>query len=251
MTKYSVKELAQLAKISVRTLHHYDEIGLLKPAFRSDKGYRFYDRKQLLMLQQILFYKELGFSLRDINTVINDPNFDLIAALHSHKKKLKNQAKNLKRLINTIDKTIEELNKNEIMKDSEIYEGFNPEQVPSIKQEVINRWGDKELKAVEERIRQMGKTGWKETKEKGEEIDQLLADLMDLNPSCDQVQEAIGLHFRHMNLFYEVSKERYLGLGKMYTADERFKNHYEAYRAGLADFIYEGIKVYCETRWAE
>ncbi len=89
MSKYSVKELAELAGVSVRTLHHYDQIDLLKPSYRSEKGYRFYERKELLLLQQILFYRKLGLTLAGIDAIINDSSFNLINALESHKKNLK------------------------------------------------------------------------------------------------------------------------------------------------------------------
>ena len=88
MKKYSVKKLAKLAGVTVRTLHHYDKIDLLKPALRSDKHYRYYGQEELLRLQQILFYKELGFPLQEIKEILEDPDFDLIEALESHKKAL-------------------------------------------------------------------------------------------------------------------------------------------------------------------
>lgn len=246
MTKYSVKELSQLAKVSVRTLHYYDQIDLLKPAFRSEKGYRFYERRQLLLLQQILFYRELGFSLQDIYDIINDPSFDLVKALESHQKELLKQSRNLEQLMQTVEKTLNELKKEQMMEDSEIYSGFTVKEVKSMRKEVSELWGEEQLKATEDRIRAMGKAGWENTQQKGEEINQLLGDLTESEPDSPEVQNAIGLHFRHMNLFYEVSKERYLGLGSMYVEDERFFNYYEKYKEGLAHFIKQAIEVYCE-----
>ena len=110
MKNYSVKELAKLASISVRTLHYYDKIGLLKPAFRSEKGYRYYGRNELLLLQQILFYKELGFSLKDIEAIIKAADFDLTNALEKHKKALKNQLGHIKQLLKTVDNTLGKIN---------------------------------------------------------------------------------------------------------------------------------------------
>ena len=245
MKNYSVKKLAKLAGISVRTLHYYDKIGLLKPAFRSEKGYRYYGRNELLLLQQILFYKELGFSLKDIEAIINAADFDLIIALEKHKKALKNQLGNIKQLLKTVDNTINELKNNNKMKDEEIYAGFSPQERKAMRAEVTQRWGADELKATEDRIQAMGKDGWNNTKQKGEEVNQLLADLMDLPVESINVQRAIELHFRHLNFFYEVSKERYLGLAQMYVEDERFKAHYDKYRSGLAVFIKAGITVFC------
>ena len=247
MAKYSVKQLSKLAGVSVRTLHHYDQIDLFKPAFRSEKGYRFYERNELLLLQQILFYRELGFSLQDIHAIINDTDFDMAEALMNHKKELKSQLSRIKLLLKTVDKTIFELKNKQTMTDQEIYEGFTSQQVETMRQEVKAKWGEKQLLASEERIRKMGKEGWNDLKAKGEEINQLLADLMDLEPSHIQVQQAVGLHFKQMNAYYEVSKERYLGLADMYVKDERFKVYYEKYREGLALFLKSAITVFCKN----
>ena len=184
MTNYSVKQLSKLAGVSVRTLHHYDRIGLLKPAFRSEKGYRFYGKKELLQLQQILFYKELDFPLKEIGEIINNPDFDLIEALEFHKEQLILRSKRLDELLTTIEKTIIELKtKNEVMKDHEMYKGFSEEEMKSMRTEVAQRWGKDKLLEAEDRIRKMGLEGWEDTKKKGEEISRLLADLMDFAPS--------------------------------------------------------------------
>ncbi|TRX62736.1 MerR family transcriptional regulator [Fulvivirga sp. M361] len=248
MTKYSVKQLSSLAGVSVRTLHHYDHIGLLKPSFRSKKGYRFYERKELLLLQQILIYRQLEFPLSDIHAIIYNPSFDLTVTLETHKKKLEEKLGNLKLLIATVDKTIHDLKlKESTMTDEDIYKGLNVQEVRSQRKEVIEKWGRNELIKAEDRIKKIGKGGWKDLQKKGEEINQLLADLSYLPPAHTDVQQTIELHFRHLNFFYEVSKERYLGLGKMYTEDERFKSYYEKYAPGLAHFIMEAIQVFCDN----
>lgn len=248
MTKYSVKQLSKLAGVSIRTLHHYDKIDLLKPSFRSEKGYRFYEREQLLKLQQILFYKELQFPLQEIREILNDAEFDVVAALNYHRREIEKQYGKMAELLKTIDKTLAEMkNKDNLLTDEEIYHGFDKSEVSSIKEEVSRRWGQDQLEEVENRIRKMGKEGWQNAQQKGEEVNQLLADLMELEPSDINVQKAISLHFRQLNLYYEVSKERYLGLAKMYVEDERFKEHYDKYRPGLAQFIKAGIEVYCEN----
>ena len=248
MTHYSVKQLSEMAGVSIRTLHHYDRVGLLNPAFRSEKGYRFYGKRELLQLQQILFYKELDFPLKEIGEIINNPSFDLIAALEFHKKQLKLRSKRIRELLTTIEKTIIELKtKNEVMKDHEIYKGFSEEQMKSMRSEVAQRWGKDKLLEAENRIRNMGQKGWDDTKKKGEEISQLLADLMDLPPSATKVQEAIDLHHQYTNQFFDVTLEGYRGLGKMYVEDERFKKYYENYRPNLASFIQVAINIYCDN----
>ena len=127
MTTYSIKQVADLAGVTVRTLQYYDKTGLLHPAKRSDKGYRLYGRTELLKLQQILLYKELEIPLKDINQVINNPSFNLLRALEQHKFFLRRREKHIKTLLKTVDKTISEVKtKDDIMTDKEIYQGFTP-----------------------------------------------------------------------------------------------------------------------------
>ncbi len=114
MKKYTAKEVANLSGVSVRTLHHYDKIGLLKPATRSEKNYRFYGEAELLKLQQILFYKELGFPLREISSILKAPDFDLIKALENHQSALKSRQQQITKMLKTIKTTLSNL-KNQTM----------------------------------------------------------------------------------------------------------------------------------------
>ena len=102
---YTVAKLAQLSGISVRTLHWYDEIGLLKPAYHGSNGYRYYEEEQLLTLQQILFFRELGFELKQIQKILGRTDFDQIVALRSHRQVLQKNLERTQKLIKTIDKT--------------------------------------------------------------------------------------------------------------------------------------------------
>jgi DNA-binding transcriptional MerR regulator len=129
MRQYSVNQLAKMAGVSVRTLHHYDRFGLLKPSVRTEARYRLYGKDELIRLQQILFYKELDFSLADIRRILNDPNFDRVTALESHRHALERRRDKLTTLLGTIDKTILELKGEQIMMtDEELYEGFSKQQ---------------------------------------------------------------------------------------------------------------------------
>jgi len=246
MTKYSVKQLSQLAGVSVRTLHHYDEIGLLKPAERAESGYRYYGREELLLLQQILFYKELDMPLKEIQAVFNNPEFNKQEALLQHKQELSKRKARLEKLMVTIDKTIVELkNKTNMLTDKEIYEGFTPEEVKKNRKEVKERWGEEKLIEAENNIKAMGKQEWQETKQEGEDIVNALAENMDKGASHADVQELIKQYHTHMNKFYKCSKEHFKNLGKMYVEDERFKAYYESRKVGLADFVHQAINVYC------
>src|SRR5689334_22230170 len=113
---YTVKQVADMSGVSVRTLHFYDESGLLKPAHIGANGYRFYEEPQLLILQQILFYRELGFELKRIKRIMDQPDFEKVAALESHRQVLQADQTRTGSLIETIDKTIKHLKGIETMK---------------------------------------------------------------------------------------------------------------------------------------
>src|SRR6476469_189907 len=125
---YTIKKLAVMSGVSVRTLHFYDEVGLLKPAYVGANGYRHYEEPQVLMLQQILFYRELGFELKQIKRILGRPDFDKIAALESHRKVLRKKAAHTRRLIRNIDETIEHLKGKKKMKGQELFAGFDPKE---------------------------------------------------------------------------------------------------------------------------
>jgi len=122
---YTVKQVARMSGVSVRTLHFYDETGLLKPAFIGPNAYRFYEEPQLLILQQILFYRELGFELKQILKILGRADFEKVAALQSHRKVLQKNLARTRRLIQTIDKTIQHLKGKKKMKSQEMFVGFS------------------------------------------------------------------------------------------------------------------------------
>src|ERR1700724_3379047 len=118
---YTVKQVAAMSGVSVRTLHFYDETGLLKPAYHGANGYRFYEEPQLLTLQQILFYRELGFELKEIKRILDRADFDTVAALESHRQVLEKNLSRTRSLLETIDKTIQHLKGIKKMKNEEIF----------------------------------------------------------------------------------------------------------------------------------
>ncbi|WP_323756661.1 MerR family transcriptional regulator [Roseivirga sp.] len=248
MVKYSVKQLSKLASVTAKTLHHYDAIGILKPAERAESGYRYYGKSELLRLQQILFYKELDYPLEEIKHILDQPDFDLVESLERHRNALLKRTERLSELLNTIDKTIQTLkSKDDMISDEEMYAGFSKEEVPQIRQEVTDRWGKEQLEGAEKNIRQMDKSEWSDTKQEAEEINRWLVNLMHLDPTSVEVQRVVFEHFKHLNKFYKVKDKIYRGLGEMYTEDERFKMYYDAYKEGLAVFLNDAIQVFCDN----
>ena len=245
---YSVRQLARLSGVSVRTLHYYDQIGLLAPAHRTIKGYRKYAEPDLLRLQQILFFRALDFPLKQIKKLMDDPGFDSVKALMDHRAALGNRIHHLQRLIVTVDKTIDKLTNKETMKDDELYEGFTREQRESYRTEAVDRWGEQEVIESEEKLRKLGKQGLKNLKQEGAEINQRLASWMHLSPDDDRVQQTIDLHFKHLNAFRTIDMEAYKCLGELYVTDERFKAHYDQVKEGLASFLKEAIQIYIRDK---
>ncbi len=246
MTAYTVSDVAKMAGVSVRTLHHYDHIELLKPSARTEAGYRLYDEADLLRLQQILFFKELDVPLRDIRQILDEPGFDQVEALKEHRRRLQQRRNRLSILLQTIDNTILKLTEDQtMMTHEELYEGFPPEQAAAYRREAEERWGD-EVTETEARLRQMPRAEWQALQAEGEAITRDIAALMDKAPTDPAVQAQIARHCAMMEQFYPVSAERYRGLGQLYVEDERFRAFYDQVRPGLADFMQAAMSHYAE-----
>jgi DNA-binding transcriptional MerR regulator len=249
---YSISDLAELAGVTIKTLRHYDKIELLKPKLRKESGYRYYGREEMLRLQQILFFKELDFPLNEIKLIMNDRSYNPLIQLKLQKQNLLNKVKRYKKLLCTIDKTINEFENNQgneiMITDEELYEGFSKEQSESYRKEAIERWGADEVLQTEMNIKKLGKEGWKLLKQKGEKINLALAKLMDKYPEHPDVQEQIIIFHDYLDNFYQVSPERLLCLGKMYVEDKRFTDNYEKYRPGLAIFLNKAIEYYVSEK---
>lgn len=232
-----VKEVANLVGISVRTLHHYDEIGLLTPEETTESGYRLYSDDNLETLQQILFFKELGFPLKKIKGIINNPSFDRKEALVLHRKMLLEKRSRLDKVIATIDKTIQH-SKGEIqMTNKEKFVGFDFSQNP-YEQEARERWGN-------EAVDKANKVDM--TKEKQEEYNAIyrkLAALRHDSPESEQAQEAIQEWYNYLQNFGHYSLDAFKGLGQMYVDDERFTKNIDQFGEGLAKFMQDAMAVY-------
>lgn len=186
---YTVKKLAQISGISVRTLHFYDEIGLLRPAYHGVNGYRYYEEPQLLILQQILFFRELGFELKQIEQILNRGEFNKLVALTSHRQVLQKNLERTKQLIETIDQTINHLKGIKKMKDPrEMYYGFNKEQQNQYEKQLIDRFGDAARVCIEEshqNVKNWSQYDWEISKKEFVEICQALSKAITKNLSAD------------------------------------------------------------------
>jgi MerR family transcriptional regulator, thiopeptide resistance regulator len=249
---YTVHQLAGLAGISVRTLHHYDQIGLLTPTRRTAAGYRLYGWTELLRLQQILFYKELDFPLGEIKQILDRPEFDQLQALREHRRRMQRRAEQFEKLLSTIDKTIAKLTEDKMeLTDAELYEGLTPEQAERYPREARELYGKEVVEASEARARKLSKSQWQAIRQEGDQVTRDLADLAERQPDDPQVQAAIARHYAWIEHFWTPTAEAYRGLGQLYTTNDEFRANYDRYRPGLADFMQAAINYYCDHNFGK
>lgn len=227
-TTYSVKQLAKLAGITVRTLHLYDQLGLLKPQIRTNAGYRRYGESEVLRLQQVLFYKELDFPLKDIRQILDDPAFDMITALESHKKTLHLRKTRINTLLRTISKTITTLKNKTMLNFDELYEGLSREEAATYRSEAIEAYGEEVVQKSEYYLRNLPKEELKSLVTRQKELAAKLFSVKYLDPVTNQVQELIHEHYINTRKLWgthnatDKQAETYKGLGQLYLTDERF-----------------------------
>lgn len=175
---YAVGELAKLSGVSIRTLHHYDAIGLLKPASVGENGYRYYGREELLRLQQILFHRELGMSLAEIAAVLEAPGFDRLAALRRQRVRVMAETDRHRRLLDTIDRTIAELEGKQTVQDGDLYKGFAPEKQAEYEAYIVERYGEDGRRRVEAGRKRMAEMSSFQQQAYMDELAALEADLV-------------------------------------------------------------------------
>lgn len=252
MKAYTVNQLGKLAGVSVRTLHYYDEIGLLKPTEVRRNGYRSYGENELLRLQQILFFRELEFPLGDIKRIIDSPGFDAVAALKEHRRSIERKRTRLRSLVDTIDKTLAKLTEKAHMEDSELYDPFKDEEQREYQEEAKKRWGNTDAyRQSVERVGKMTKAQMAELKRGADEFMKVVAATAGKGAKSPEMQALIAQHYESLKTFYEPNLEMYRGLAEMYVSDPRFASYYEKYKPGLAKVMREAMIEYCDSRASE
>jgi MerR family transcriptional regulator, thiopeptide resistance regulator len=248
MMAYTVKQLADLAGVSNRTLHYYDQIGLLTPDAHGENGYRFYGEGAVLRLQQVLFYRELGMSLEEIKGILDRPGFDVLQALQAHKAALRGRAIRLSRLIDTVDRTIRHLRGEIEMSDKEYYEGFSEEQQKEYEAEARTQWGSEKVDESMQRWAGYTPEQKKAIMASGGVITQSICDHMAEGYDSPKVQELIAAWHKHIGFFYECSLEIFAALGHTYNQDPRFAAFYRRFHADMPAFMEKAMTYYCEQQ---
>jgi len=244
---YTVQQLADLAGISVRTLHYYDEIGLLKPSYIKENGYRTYEDKELLKLQQILFFRELEFPLEEIMQIVSAPQFDTFAALQDQRKVLQLRESRLSQLIQTIDQTIQTIQGEKPMNTTSLFSGFDDAQVKQYQEEAKQRWGHTDAyKQSIQRTKNWTKEDYQKATKQWKVFTQKLADTMDEGYDSPAFQALIQQQYDSINSFYDCSLEMFRNLGELYVTDPRFTQNYDKFKLGLAKCVQKAINYYCD-----
>ncbi len=246
---YSVKELADLAGISTRTLHYYDEIDLLPPSTIESNGYRRYDTQAVIRLQQILFYKELGLSLKEIKVMLDVPGFDMVAALEAHKSDLELKTGRLFELLDTIEKTIKHLKGEHFMSDADLFKGFDEAQQEEYEKEVIARWGADNPAYKQSKQRWGSYSDERKSEILGEmqAITLGLVEHIKKDPTDPAVQDLVAQQHRWVNYFWDCNLEQFEALGQGYATDPKFSSMYQGYHPELPEFLYRAIQHYVKS----
>jgi DNA-binding transcriptional MerR regulator len=245
-TSFTVSEIARMANISVRALHHYDEIGLLRPSGRTQAGYRLYAPADLQRLQQIMSFKILGFPLEEIRRLLGDPDFDVRAALQLQRRLLTEKAAQVQTLIAAVDTTLAGLKKGKTrMDDEKMFEPFADFDPTLYEEEAKERWGDTDAyREAQRRTARYTPQQWSALKAESDRIYRALATQLEAgsSPTDPAVVDLAEQHRQHIERwFYPCTKELHRGLGDLYVADPRFTKNIDRYRAGLASFLREAI----------
>ena len=245
---YTISQLSRMAGITRRTLHYYDEIGLLAPTRVGENGYRYYGEESLLRLQQILLYRELGLPLDEIRRLMGQPGFDVLQALERHKAQLNRRISHLERLIGTVDDTIEHLKGNKEMSPKQLFDVLSEEQQAAYEQEAMQTYDPETVKASYKKWNSYTTADKERIGEEGNAVYQGYLESMPKGPASPEAQACVEAWRRHMEYFWNPGDDQLLGLADLYNNDPRFKANFDRIDPGLAEFVREAVKVYVASR---
>ena len=235
--EYSINELSKLAGVSARTLRYYDEIGLLKPAYINDAGYRFYTSDEVAVLQQILFYRERGLELKIIERIIHEKDFDMLKAMEDHLLELENEKARTEALIETVKKTIEHMKGEREMSDMEKFQAF--------RDEAVEKYGEEEVNESYMKISGLSSEEEQKWNALGDEIIAKLEAAVQAG-ICSDSEEAKTIAQLHKEWLCvplpKYTPEIHRGIAAMYVCDERFTKYYDRNVEGCAQLLCDAVK---------
>ncbi|HEX2623434.1 MAG TPA: MerR family transcriptional regulator [Phototrophicaceae bacterium] len=245
---YTVKQLSDLADISVRTLHYYDEIGLLRPSKVGSNSYRYYDDAAVLRLQQILFYREIGLELMQIKDILDDSKFDVVTALRSHRAVLQEKIHRLENLVGTVDSTIRHLAGEETMSKKKLFEGFNEEKQKEYEREARLQYGPDKVNESIKRWNSYSPTQRDQIMNESGQVYEDIVTAIDtgLAPDSDDVQKILVRWQENLRNFYEPTLDTLRGLGELYNTDPAFIANFQKLHPGLPEYLQAAITQYVD-----
>ena len=255
MKTYTVNQLAQMAGISVRALHHYDEIGLLRPAFTGENRYRYYGEEELLRLQQILIHRELDIPLAEIGAILDAPGFDRVDALHRQRERLEERAKRYASMVKTIDRTIARLKGERAMKDADLYSGVvSPEKQAEYEAWLVDRYGsamEADIERSRKAMAEMSDTERSEMMASLKSIEDGLAEAMrrGLPPQATALDPMIERHRGWVAAAWgrDCGPQAYAGLADVYEHPD-FQQRYEAIGTGFAHYLVTAMRAWAKRQ---
>ncbi|RYE10340.1 MAG: MerR family transcriptional regulator [Hyphomicrobiales bacterium] len=251
MKMLTVKQVAKISGVSVRALHHYDEIGLLTPASIGRNSYRYYGREQLLRLQQILLHRELDIPLGEIRAILDDPKFDQLEALRLQREKLAAEAQRYARLVRTIDRTIADLNGESAMRNAELYKGISAEKQAEYEAWLVEKYGGDMPERIEQsrqKFAKMSKDEMDKLNVELHDIEQGLAEGLRRGVAMDStaLDPALARHLKWIEFAWDkpCPPAAYAGLADLYVSHPDFVTRFETVEPGFANYLSGAMKAY-------
>ena len=237
-----------MAGITPRTLHHYDDIGLLKPSRIGDNGYRYYEEEALLKLQQILFYRELDFPLDEVKKIMGRRGFDILKALESHKESLSKQQERLKRLLITVDNTIQHIKGEKLMSQKGLFEGFSEEEQEKYALEAEQLYDPETVRESNRKWKGYSAAKKEAIMAEGNAVYVDMIAAMPKGASSTEVQSIVERWRKHMDYFWAPNLEQLVSLANGYNDDPRFKANFDKLAPQLAEFFREAVLHYVDGK---
>ncbi|MGX5657754.1 MerR family transcriptional regulator [Geodermatophilus nigrescens] len=242
----NVGEVAALAGVTVRTLHHYDRIGLLSPSGRTAAGYRRYSAADLDRLHQVLLYRELGFPLEEVAALLDDPSADPAAHLRRQHRLLRDRLERTRAMVAAVEKEMEAMNMGISLTPEERFELFGDWLPEEYEREAEERWGETDAWAESRRrTAAYSKDDWVRIKAEGEDVEARMAAALQAGVAPDSARAmdlAEEARQQISRWFYDCPPEMHAGIGRMYVEDERFAAHYERRAPGLAQWVSTAVQ---------
>ena len=245
---FTVKQISKIAGITPRTLHYYDEIGLLKPARIGENGYRYYAEESLLRLQQILLYKELDMPLENICRILEAKDFNVIAALEIHKNELHNRIQRLEMILTTVDQTIDHLKGNKPMKDFQIFKGLTKEEEAENERAAMQLYDPVVVKNSYKKWNAYSADEKQNILNEGNAIYRSMVEAIPDGPASSAAQTAVERWRQHIEYFWSPNEEQLAGLTHGYVNDPAFRANFDKIDTRLAEFFEQAVKVYLDSK---